>query len=71
MCFKPISPRLKRPEADRIKFGNCDSAFNNSQCMDCNNDLNVSVNNVINLQQKKIDLIYENINIINFEHDVV
>ena len=51
-----------------VKCANCDAIYSSAQCVDCGVPM-FSVSNIIELQQKQIDLIYENRAIIEFECD--
>jgi hypothetical protein len=53
-----------------VKCGNCDNVFSNAQCVECNGSVMFSVEAVIELQQKHIDLIRaNNRTLLEFEHD--
>jgi hypothetical protein len=53
-----------------VKCGNCDSLFSNARC-ECVGEQRFSIDSVIDLQQKNIDLIYaNNRHVLEFEHDM-
>ena len=51
-----------------VKCGHCDAIQSSAKCVDCGIPM-FTVESIIELQQKQIDLIYENRAIIEFECD--